>query len=196
MSQVNKSLVPILCLITGLLVLVGCSDSRTNSGIFVNGEHPAGWLPAGHVASAQADITTCESCHAPDLSGGIAGVSCVSCHLGGANSVHPAEWSGMTGTAHAPYATANGTAACANEFCHGTTLGGVPDSGPSCSSCHLGGPTAIHPAAWGTAILTQHGPYVVANSTAACANAVCHGLTLNGVAGSGPSCKTACHSFP
>jgi hypothetical protein len=80
--------------------------------------------------------------------------------------------------------------------CHGDDLlGGI--SHVTCVTCHLGGPTSIHPVDWeGTAILTKHGPYVVANDLAACKNVNCHGFSLEGVKNSGPKCNGTCHSYP
>jgi len=170
----------------------------------VNSEHPLSWgtgsqIALNHAPYAQGYGTAgCANmyCHGTTLTGvADSGPSCSSCHLGGPTSVHDATFSQNTGTTHAPYALANGTAACANAVCHGTTLSGVVGSGPSCTSCHLGGPTSVHPTNWGAAILTMHGPYVVANSTDSCSNLNCHGADLQGVAGSGPSCRS-CHSFP
>jgi predicted CxxxxCH...CXXCH cytochrome family protein len=86
--------------------------------------------------------------------------------------------------------------------CHGADLnGGI--SSVSCTSCHLGGPTSVHPLTWDPMYLT-HGPSVgpvTPASTASCANQYCHGLTLTGVANSGPSCDknagiNGCHSIP
>jgi len=85
------------------------------------------------------------------------------------------------------------TDACSE--CHGADLsGGIANV--SCSKCHLGGPTSVHPSTWDPLYLT-HGPSVStgATGTALCANQYCHGTGLQGVAGSGPSC-TSCHSMP
>jgi hypothetical protein len=170
----------------------------------VNSEHPISWgtgsqIGLNHAPYAQTNGTTaCAEtyCHGNTLTGvAESGPSCSSCHLGGPTQVHDASFSQNTGTTHAPYAVANGTTACSNEVCHGTTLTGVQGSGPSCTSCHLGSPTSVHPTNWGAAILSMHGPYVAVNDTDACSNINCHGANLEGVAGSGPSCRS-CHSFP
>lgn len=92
----------------------------------------------------------------------------------------------------------NGAASC--QECHGEDLsGGIVKV--SCTTCHLGGPLSVHPAAWaGDAILTLHGQFVVKNSTDTCANINCHGANLKGAAG--PGCANfrtdnRCHvSFP
>lgn len=76
--------------------------------------------------------------------------------------------------------------------CHGENLqGGI--SGISCTKCHLGSSAAIHPDQWGEYAYARHKNFVAANGTSRCANATCHGATLTGVIGSGPSCATECH---
>jgi hypothetical protein len=193
MSQVKKATMLILPLLTSLLLTAGCSSPNAQSQFSANGQqHAADWLPAGHMTAAQADENSCTECHGSDFSGGISKVSCTGCHLGGVDSVHPVEWSGVTGTAHADYVTTNGNTSCANANCHGTTLSGVAGSGPSCTSCHLGGSDSVHPQDWGDLTYYKHSLYATANGTASCSNAGCHGPTLAGVTGSGPSC-TSCH---
>jgi hypothetical protein len=118
-------------------ILSGCSSQNPQS-IFNpdTGRHVSSdWLPAGHMTAAMADINSCTECHGDDLAGGISRISCTSCHLGTPTSVHPTDWIPIFRT-HGPFVASNGTAACANQYCHGTTLAGVPGSGPSCTSCH------------------------------------------------------------
>ena len=193
MSQVKKGAILVLLLFFCLLCTAGCSNPNTQSEFSANGQqHAADWLPDGHMTAAKADANSCAACHGADFSGGISKVSCTGCHLGGVDSVHPQAWSQMTGTAHAAYVGTNGNTACANASCHGTTLSGVAGSGPSCSSCHLGGPGSAHPPDWGALTYYKHSLYVAASGTTSCSNVDCHGPTLAGVTGSGPSC-TACH---
>ncbi len=194
MSQEAKVKITSLILLLGLLIPCGCTSQKNQSSTFADGSHPAGWLPAGHMTAATTNLTTCTQCHGSDLSGGISQVSCTSCHIGTATSVHPVSWGTGSQIAlnHAPYVTANSDTSCHNTYCHGSTLSGVANSGPSCTSCHLGGVTSVHPADWSGSILTLHGVYAAANTTSACANMVCHGTNLGGVTGSGPSC-TSCH---
>ena len=106
---------------------------------------------------------------------------------------HPEDWlpaGHMT-------AARNDMASC--QGCHGADLkSGI--SGVGCTTCHMGGATtSIHLPAWsGTAILSQHGPYVRSNGFTECRNQYCHGNDLKGVANSGPSCAsntTGCHSI-
>lgn len=91
--------------------------------------------------------------------------------------------------------------------CHGSDFtGGI--SRVTCTPCHMESAEAPHPSfwnytsqnktAWGKYAYALHGRSVTQsnskpNDTTACANAVCHGIDLSGVAGSGPSCSTKCH---
>ena len=76
--------------------------------------------------------------------------------------------------------------------CHGENLdGGI--SRVSCTRCHLGSTSAVHPLQWGQYAYARHKSYVATNGTTTCANAACHGSGLAGVVGSGPTCATACH---
>jgi hypothetical protein len=130
------------CAISAVVVLIsfsilcGCSSQNPES-IFNSdtGKHPNDWLPGGHMTAARTNIASCNECHGADLAGGISHVSCTSCHLGGPTSIHPADWVPLL-TKHGPYAEANGTASCANQWCHGPQLSGVAGSGPACTSCH------------------------------------------------------------
>ncbi len=192
MSPVKGKKIASLLLITGLLLLGGCGSTKNDSSPFNEDSHSADWLPAGHKAAAQANATACQECHGDDYQGGISKVSCNQCHLGGYTDVHPTAWGTSVALNHGPYVQSNGNSACANASCHGTSLTGVDQSGPSCTSCHLGGVDSVHPTDWGTAIDQNHGPYVQSNGTSACANAACHGGALSGGTGGGPSC-TSCH---
>jgi len=140
MSPVTKSLMAVIMLLAGLALLAGCgSEKNEDTPTFEGDQHSTDWLPAGHMVVARHNQAVCAECHGSDYGGGISGVSCTSCHLGGVNSVHPISWG--TGTQidlnHAPYVMSNGATACANIYCHGANLNGV--TGPACSSCHLGG---------------------------------------------------------
>jgi hypothetical protein len=166
--------------------------------------HPSGWLPSGHKAAVAAEdegVEECAECHGADLSGGNAKVSCTKCHLGGAAKTHPADWYDGSGKLvvagkHSAYVETNGTANCATQYCHGSSLTG--SAGPSCTSCHLGGAaTRTHPADWydGSGkliVIDKHNVYVGTNGNTSCANANCHGAAFQGVTGSGPAC-TSCH---
>jgi len=165
----------------------------------VNSFHPTEWGTSPdllHKDYVKVEGTTgcaTASCHGIDLTGtGGTGPSCTLCHLGGVASIHPVYWGSYTYALHANYTRTNGTTGCANASCHGATLTGVSNSGPSCTLCHLGSVNLKHPAAW-TGDITLHKGYVAANGDSSCRNAVCHGANLEGVFMSGPSCK-ACHN--
>jgi hypothetical protein len=180
-------------LLVTVLIFWGCGDP--NSSAPFNGEsgsHPEEWLPSGHASAAKSNIDSCTECHGSDLSGGISGQSCTQCHLGGPESVHPADWGSQAAVNHASYVETNGNSSCSNISCHGSNLGGVAGSGPSCSSCHLGGSDSVHPQDWGALTYMKHATYAASNGTLSCSNAACHGLNLEGISGSGPSCSS-CH---
>ena len=186
-------------LLCGILFSWGCGSS-TNSVTArdpaTSAAHQAGWLPAGHAASAQSDLTPCTTCHGSDLSGGISGVSCTKCHIGSTTTVHPASVNSYpwAPAGHASYVVSNGNSSCSNTYCHGSDLSGVTDSGPSCTSCHIGGAASVHPANYNSSswVPGGHASYVGANGNSSCANIYCHAADLSGVANSGPSC-TSCH---
>jgi hypothetical protein len=125
--------------------------------------------------------------------------------MGDQQNVHPLDWGYLAYAKHSDYVTQNGIASCNNVYCHGTSLTGVTSSGPSCSSCHLGGPMQVHPGSytdkqtdfdnWATNTTSSnfHGTYVATNGVNSCENAVCHGTNLQGVTNSGESCQ-ACHA--
>ena len=197
----KTSLKPFLLFSFGVFLLAGCGGGSSeteippaNPPVAVVETHPAGWLPDGHVAAAEASIETCETCHGTDLTGSTTHVSCTQCHLGNPESVHPILWGNFAYALHAGYVRANGTSTCANVTCHGLNLEGVPGSGPSCTQCHMGGVFSVHPVEWNTNI-ELHKDYVASNGSSSCRVSVCHGADLKGVFLSGPSCDT-CHAFP
>lgn len=97
---------------------------------------------------------------------------------------HPENW--VTG--HKTAGKSN-TESCFE--CHGDDLkGGISKVG--CTDCHLGSVEKPHPLQWGSYAYARHSSYVTANGTSGCANAACHGATLDGVPNSGVSC-TSCH---
>ena len=178
--------------------------------------HPVSWGTGTQIALNHAPYvatngnTSCQNnyCHGSTLAGVAgSGPSCASCHLGGATSVHPLDWSGSDpdeawsicccehdqrlrdrnlsrnnvergfrqrpllhelpyrghhvrtssrlGGSHSPASRALcagkwNQRVCETANCHGSSLTGVTGSGPSCTSCHIGSPTSVHPASWGT----------------------------------------------
>jgi hypothetical protein len=224
MSQIKLAALLLSLLLSMLfLVLTGCGNPNSQANFSSDtGTHPAGWLPDGHAVAATNQIATatfnCTDCHGNDLLGGISKVSCFTpansgstststsgCHLGNDLQVHPLQWGQYAYALHGTYVQLQDptAASCANVSCHGASLTGVSGSGPSCTSCHLGGSAfSVHPTGWNTAadLATPtppgplHAQYVGANGTTACSNTVCHGTNLQGVFLSGPSCNT-CHAF-
>ena len=194
MSQVNKTpLASFTLLLLLVFLLAGCGDTNTKSDFDQNtGTHPSGWVSAGHMAAAQANVQTCADCHGADYLGGISKIACTSCHIGSQLSRHPVNWGNLAYALHGDYVQLNGTTACSNFHCHGSNLDGVGGAGPSCTQCHLGGINSFHPVAWNTNLLL-HRDYVRTNGDSSCRNAACHGANLQGVNQTGPAC-TLCHN--
>jgi hypothetical protein len=191
-----------------LLVLAGCGSNNPKSTFSTanGGAHTqVGWLPAGHMTAANSDLGSCAVCHGSDYSGGTSQVACTECHMGDQQNVHPLDWGYLAYAKHGAFVNQSGIASCNNMYCHGKTLAGVTSSGPSCTSCHIGGPYRVHPGTgvdattdfnnWATNTTSSyfHGTYVTNNGVNSCENAVCHGTNLKGVTGSGSSCQ-ACHA--
>ncbi len=147
MSPITKSGICAVLVFSIMLLAAGCGDPKSNVFDPDRGRHKTAWLPGEHslaVTIGTSSVGTpvystekCAECHGADLSGGISSVSCTSCHLGGPTAVHPLTWDPIFLT-HGPSVSTGvtGTALCANQYCHGTTLTGVVNSGPSCTSCH------------------------------------------------------------
>lgn len=131
-SMANASSIKIILIFITSFISISCSSPNERSTFDPEtGKHSAAWLPADHATSASQSFDDCYQCHGTALDGGISRVSCSSCHMGGATSVHPADWTPIFST-HGPYVDTNGVDACANQYCHGTDLTGVENSGPSC----------------------------------------------------------------
>lgn len=132
------------------LLLWGCSGKSDKAAQFnpTTGQHPANWLQA-HYADYVKTPNQCVSCHGstsdPASTGGIAKVSCFTCHADGVN--HPAGWdlptqhgvaAELAPVAQVPYLAPAmaGFAHCAK--CHGSNY----DNGLtiSCRACHTKAP--------------------------------------------------------
>ncbi len=176
------------------ILLTGCGDTNPQVSFSSNGggSHQPDWATV-HKATAKTNLDSCAGCHGENLNGGIARISCSSCHLGGSASIHPLMWGQYAYGRHISYVATNGITSCSNAACHGAGLAGVAGSGPACATaCHMGGTYAKHPALWTQ--YSSHGNYMKskAYNAASCSLAACHGVDAKGVFLSGPSCF-ACH---
>ena len=195
MSQIRQGCPPLaVLLLLIILSLVGCGSSNGDSNFdSESGQHQAGRQPAGHMAAAKTSLETCTPCHGADFAGGISKIACTDCHIGNQQSIHPTAWGPFGFIVHADYVKTNTNSTCAIASCHGTKLDGVGGTGPSCTSCHMGGVASMHPL-WGTPDYAMHRSYLKnnGNDTSGCANTSCHGANLDGAGGAGPSCSS-CH---
>jgi hypothetical protein len=196
MQKMHKNLMFPFLLFLIMAAAAGCGDSNPAVTFDPDTGHPSGWFSSSHEAAAEDNPDSCTECHGKALEGGISGVGCTGCHMGGIDSYHPDTWGASTYHLHDDYVLANGTAECSNVACHGTYLGGVPGSGPSCTSCHMGGVTSVHPATWTNGAFLDHRDYVDNNGDTACRNATCHGINLEGDPNTlAPRCNN-CHGYP
>lgn len=100
-------------------------------------------------------------------------------------AVYSAEAGGHTSDWVASHKTSAKAALESCVSCHGENLdGGI--SKVSCTACHIGSSTAIHPLQWGNYAYARHKKFVEDNGTSSCATAVCHGAALT-------SCAIECH---
>lgn len=190
-----KSILAILALGAALAV-GGCADKNSNVVFSPESGHSSDWL-TGHKEAGKADRESCFECHGEELDGGISKVSCTRCHLGGSDSIHPAQWGSYGYARHSAYVAASGSTSCASAACHGTDLRGAGKA-PSCTGCHAQSGTSFakHPAAWPS--IKDHGLFLNLSSSkttqkiATCSTAKCHGSDFKGVFLSGPSC-VGCH---
>jgi len=194
MSSIKASQVILSAVL--MLALGGCGDKNDKAVFTSDSGHPSDWTLT-HKTSAKANLDSCVECHGENLDGGIAKSACTQCHPATAEaiSVHPFAWGNYVYARHSAYVTANGTASCATDVCHGTALGGVSGSGPACATaCHLGGISQKHPAVWTQ--FSSHKNYLgtISNVSTSCKTATCHGTNGKGVFLSGPACDQ-CHSM-
>ena len=143
------------------LIAGGCSD-RNSDAPPPGQTHLAGWLDQ-HSTAANADLSSCQSCHGMDFKGSGAAVSCLTCHPSAPSFArHPAWWNDNALLEHRHFSNTENPAQrlswtnCATAVCHGTTLHGGSRNAPSCfsasfvnglgvtNSCHASGPPAPH----------------------------------------------------
>lgn len=144
------------------LVALGCGGSANpNATRFdtAKGAHPANWLPT-HYAEFVKNPDACRSCHGsttdPAAAGGVAKVSCFTCHTSGPS--HPTGWAaglqhGRLGAQAAP-AQFVGMAACMK--CHGSNYDNPMVNTPSCKACHTKAPHPDRPWRGATSAQSSH----------------------------------------
>ena len=201
-----------MAVVLGLLVW-GCSGSATNSPQFsaATGQHPAGWIQ-NHWEAFINNPSQCTACHGstkdPATAGGIAKVSCFSCH---ANGVwHPEGWSdpsqhGRLGAQLAPVVTDSTTVPAMAGYahcskCHGSNYDNPIGVTTSCLSCHTKAPHPDKP--WVSTSVSQPS-HVFTNAANAPECFKCHAGGANSdlkpatpaPAGTQPGCfnNTMCH---
>lgn len=147
------------------LLVLGCVSTSADKApqFSAKGNHPTGWIQ-NHWANYVKNPVLCGTCHGsvtdPLQAGGIAKVSCFTCHNDGVN--HPANWRnrdqhGRSGAQAALDSTDGkamvGFAHCTK--CHGDDYsGGI--SGSSCKTCHTKAPHPAKPWLAGNASVSNH----------------------------------------
>ncbi len=186
-------------------LFMGCTTSRDNSPQFseTQAAHPANWLQ-NHWAEFIKNPDQCRTCHGsttdPAKAGGIAQVSCFTCHPKGPS--HQAGWevASQHGRLGAQVAASNtsGFAYCAK--CHGSTYDNPIGVTPSCKACHTKAPHPNRP--WvGTSVSLPNHVFSDISNAPECFK--CHANGANSTykpsspapAGSTPGCfnNTMCH---
>jgi hypothetical protein len=201
------------CFAMALALLAwGCAGTAGPAPAFntATGQHPANWIQVHYVGYVQTP-DQCRSCHGstsdPSQAGGIAKVSCFSCHANGVD--HPTGWAdhlqhGRNGAQLAPVATNDTTVPVMAGFshcqkCHGPNY--TDGIAVSCKSCHT---TAPHPPKpWSDQTSWSNSTHVKTDQANAPACAQCHTLGANSdvkpltpaAAGTAPGCfnNTLCH---
>ena len=188
------------------LLFLGCSKSSEGAPQFsANGQHPANWSEQ-HWVEFTKNPDQCVVCHGSykdkATSGGIAKVSCFSCHAHPNGPLHPTGWSapaahGIKGAMAAP-GLGTGLAHC--QVCHGDNYQDPSGYTLSCLACHSKAPHPDKPWHGTTASGTNHAATDPGNA-AACVQCHANGanstLVLHGTApvGTAPGCynNTMCH---
>jgi len=202
------------CFAMALALLAwGCAGTAGKSAPFnaTTGQHPTNWLQV-HWAEYVKAPDQCRTCHGstsdPAAAGGIAKVSCFSCHTNGVN--HPTGWAdasqhGRLGAQAAPAVTQliGGTVVDGSGFaycskCHGASY--TDGIAISCKSCHTKAPHPDKPWRGPTFASPSH---VNTNGGNAPECAKCHTNGANSPikpltpapAGTAPGCfnNTLCH---
>lgn len=111
--------------------------------------HLEGWnTPASQdfhgkvLAAKNFDSAECRQCHGSQFDGGIADVSCRTCHE---SFPHPANWVGLSANSHSSFIKANSYSFAQCKSCHGQNYQTIKTDN-SCRTCHAGtnGPEACN----------------------------------------------------
>lgn len=144
--QKRTSILKMISLATVAASLFACGKANSDAPMVDSaGKHPSDWI-ARHGAVALVSTTSCTECHAGDLSGGIAKVSCMSASPISGFSCHatsPAVNPGCASCHGGPPNGPDGTTAPNRQFAHDTHLVEVATIANSsndvkCSFCHNG----------------------------------------------------------
>lgn len=148
--------------------------------------HTDQWEQDHGAVTLQIGKTVCQNCHGTNYDQMLDGKNCYSCHV---SYPHLAGWLMPPGNpqGHGDFVTAQSSASCATEMCHGTDLVPTPDvtQGPACSNCHGG--VYPHTGDWDSGAV--HGISAL-EGIAACK--ACHGDGLNEAPAGFQSCEQ-CH---
>lgn len=155
------------------LLFTGCITNNDNAPRIVAGAHPKDWLPT-HWSEYAKSPDQCSTCHGslsdPATAGGIAKVSCFTCHPKGPG--HPAGWeAGLQhgrAAAQAAPGTKTGFAYCFK--CHGNNVS-AGLTATSCLACHTKAP---HPDRPWTGDSLQKSNHTQTNTGNAAECAKCH----------------------
>ena len=205
MSRAKGILASIFAAAAAILIL-GCASSANDQAPKFSASqqaHPANWLH-DHWAEFIKNPDQCRTCHGsttdPDKAGGIAKVSCFTCHENGPS--HQTGWAdaskhGRMGAQLAASDT-SGFAYCAK--CHGSSYDNPVGQTPSCKACHTKAPHPNKPWNGATASLPNHTFTHISNAPE-CFK--CHANGANSTkkpdspapAGTAPGCfnNTMCH---
>ncbi len=178
MSQIKKIMIAglLIVFISGSLIIGGCGNSTPNSKALFNsdsGTHPSAWIPDGHAAAAAPDGNACTECHGSDLSGGISGVSCISCHVNGSPFI-------LTGCTSCHETPPSGTVAPNRAGAH-TAHNVLPNVTNICDTCHQGAGSGTMKHDNGTvdvaflSIYNAKSGTAVHNADGTCSKVSCHG---------------------
>lgn len=211
----ERNYLPIFIAVTTLcaaILLAGCSKVRDDlppkAPTISETIHPEGWLEersaSFHGAQLKArtwDASGCKNCHGQDLSGGVAKVSCFTCHALYPHS--PGWFPEVEGkTFHGDYVENNGPTSC--KPCHGNDYSGGFSEVSCTNNCH--GDAGGHPSGWATPTSQNfHGLALLNSNWDLGACKVCHGNDYRGGNSEqscyechtgGPEDCTVCHGQP